>query len=328
MAAAALLLTSVMLFIASGVLSLSRDDFGEYIVGGIAVACSSLFALSCAIPRYKNGLWRGVFRKAVFFTGIGISGCCGASLGLFHWGCQEDFLTALGFVIAGGLVSLFVWLIPVAPYVPAPPAKPEQASEDDAGAKQRGWGKWLMKAGGFLLAASLLLLVILMSSVRENDWDDILPPSVLPSTTLGIMLIVGGGIMSRAPKRKPETLSLPIRRVFDVEARSDFASLVERHLAMLDYKLTGRSDLLWYFARGNWASQFWQKDIRFWATKFNIAAYELPQGGYRVTCHVNVDTTFNTPRQEMIAVFESELKELQDLLGGREVAQDNREGLA
>ncbi|MFH1418713.1 MAG: hypothetical protein ABII12_10575, partial [Planctomycetota bacterium] len=326
MSTATLLLTSVMLFIAAGVLK--DDDFGAYIVGGIVAACYSLLALSCAIPRYKNGLWRGVFRKVVFFTGIAVSGGTGASLGLFDWRCQDDFLAALGAVIAGGLMSLFVWLVPAVPYVPVAPAKPEQDPGEEAVAKRRGRGTLLMKAGGFLLAASFLLLVILMSSLPERAWDDTLPPSILPSTALAIMLIVGGGIMSRSPKSRPETLSLPIRRVFDVEARADFASLIERHMALLDYKLAGRSDLLWQFVRGNWASQFWQKDIRSWATKLNIASYESPQGGYRVTCHVNVDTSFSTPQQDMIAVLGAELKELQDLLGGREVALDIREGLA
>ena len=86
--------------------------------------------------------------------------------------------------------------------------------------------------------------------------------------------------------------------------------------------------MLWSFVRGDWLSHFWDKDVRRWRTQINIAAYELDGGGHRLTCYLNVDSPFKKPDQRMIAALATELRELQQLLGGREVPSLGPEGAA
>ena len=126
----------------------------------------------------------------------------------------------------------------------------------------------------------------------------------------------------------PPRLSLPLRAVFDIDANPNLDRLLERHFNMLGYTLAKRSDLLWSFVRGAWAHQFWQKDIRRWATRLNVAAYELDNGGCRITCFLDVDATFKQPGHKMIAHLADELRDLRELLGGRDAPSKAGEGRA
>jgi len=318
--AAILMLTMIMLFIASGLPGLSKDDFGGYIVGGIVAANYLLFALWCAAPRYKKGLWRGVFRQAVFFSGTALSGAGGASLGLFDW-IKDDYLAMLACVIAGGIMSLFVWFVPVPAYEPAKTTKPDK---DNLTPRMRK-GRLLMKIGGILLGASMLLLVILLASLPERDYDDVIPPAVVPASMAALMLLGIGFFFNRPEKVKTEKLNLPLRNIFEIDAHPNLAQIIERHLAMIGFSLASKSDLLWSFRRGNWACQFWQEDVRRWGMKLNIAAYELDNGGYRLTCYLDMDRAFNRPDSKMMEVLQDELRELKDLLDGRDVSQQTGE---
>jgi hypothetical protein len=88
---------------------------------------------------------------------------------------------------------------------------------------------------------------------------------------------------------------------------------------MFGYRLASKADLLWSFERGNWAHQFWQKDVRQWKIKFNIAAYELDTGGYRLTCFLDMDGAFHEPNAKQLAILDGEIQDLKGLLAGRDV---------
>ncbi|MBN2562204.1 MAG: hypothetical protein JXQ75_14870, partial [Phycisphaerae bacterium] len=315
------MLTTAMAFIASGTLNLYEDDFGCFILGGIVAANYFLFALCCAIPRYKNGLWRGVFRKAVFFTGTAASGACGAALGLFHPLSEEVFLITLGCVIAGGIVSLFVWFVPVPAYVP--PA--QRALADGAESPRIRKGKRLMAIAGVLFVMMMGVLPIVATTVPDRDLDVVMPAVTAPLMAVAITFLVVGYRLSRRKKVKPPKLALPLRTVFEIDANANLSRLIERHMTMLGYSLASKSDLLWSFTRGNWAFQFWQSDVRRWGTRLNIAAYELDHGGYRLTCYLDIERAFNTPDQKMMVVLQDELRDLEELLGGRSVPQNVEE---
>ncbi len=323
---ALLMLTTAMVFIAAGVLDFSNQsgngDFGYYIAGGIVAANGFLFALWCALPRFKKGLWRGVFRKAIFLGGTALSGSTGAAIGLFGLE-NDDLLIALGCIIAGGIASLFVWFVPMPAYNPVR----VPVDEEELTPRQRG-GRRLMKVGGILLGGTLCVLVTLLATLHEYDYDDVIPPVISPLAAFSLTILVVGYYKTRPKQPKPPELGLPLRSVFDVEANPKLSQLIERHFSVLGYALSSRSDQLWSFARGNWAHQFFQKEIRRWPVRASVAAYELDHGGYRLSCYVDVDAPFSTPTQRMMAVLQDELRDLKELLGGRDVPTDSREAQA
>ncbi|HUN81606.1 MAG TPA: protein kinase, partial [Phycisphaerae bacterium] len=96
------------------------EERGWLIISVIAGWMTSLFCLSCAIPRYKKGMWRGVFRKAIFFGGLTVGICSGAAIGLFHLHGQ-DMAFAISLCLLGVLPALLIWLVPTKPWQPAPP---------------------------------------------------------------------------------------------------------------------------------------------------------------------------------------------------------------
>jgi hypothetical protein len=146
-----------------------------------------------------------------------------------------------------------------------------------------------------------------------------MPPVLVP---LGVASIISFGLglsKLREPQAKTPPLTLPLRQTFEIAANDNLSRLLERHMAMLGYSVANRSDLLWSFVRGAWSAQFWQSDIRQWRTQFNVAAYELDSGGYRISCYVNLERAFNDPDRKMLAVLEEEMHDLKELFGGRDV---------
>jgi len=287
------------------------DEAGFYNVGTMLM-CYFAFALSRAIPRYQAGLWRGIFRPGIFFTGLAAAAGAGVAWGHSNLGREEEFL-ALTCIILGAVSSLFVWFVPAPPY--QPPAEESKAS----GSR----GQRLILVGWLLLLAMFAVMGFIMGTVPEHQWDDALPAATVPLGGLGLGLLIGGYVKNRRSRPRPaepRKLSLPLRLTFEIDANANLSKLIERHLAMLGYALTGRSDLLWTFTRGHWGHQFWHEDIRRWRTDLKIAAYELDTGGYRLACYLNVDAVFNKPSQKMIQALADELNDLRALLGGREAA--------
>jgi hypothetical protein len=49
----------------------------------------------------------------------------------------------------------------------------------------------------------------------------------------------------------------------------------------------------------------------------NIAAYQHRHGGYRLTCYLDLDSPFKRPTDPMMRILDAELREFQEVLGGR-----------
>ena len=316
-----LLFAMILAFVAPAVLDSPEDEFAAFTVAGVVLANASLFALWCGLARCKKGLWRGVFRKAVFFTGTAMAGGCGTAIGMF--GLEgEDFLAALAGILFGGVVSLFVWLVPVPAYVPK--ARPPE--DDETQARHRKARSFKI-AGGCCLAACVALIPILLLLVHPSNHDEVMPAVFVPLSITGLWLLVSGFVVGRPRPKKRKMVELPLRRVFVVDSVDDLDSLLERHMSMYGYSLRNRGDLLWQFGRGDWIAQFWQSDIRRWKADLTIAAYQQPEGGYRLNCHLDVDASFSDPKQTRLRRLEQELDDLQELLAGRALPDSGREGL-
>lgn len=317
--AAALMCGAVLSFTSIGLVNgLTNADQAVCVIGGIAASAYFLFALSRVPRRYKSGLWRGVLRPGIFFTGLAASGGAGAAMGLLEFAHEEEQLIALAFILGGAVLSLFVWFIPVPPYVP--PKASLSPQEPESNRLERG--RRLMIGGGTILVLLLVFLAVVLITVPDQDWDEVIPALVFSMTTPAAILLIKGWLMQR-PRRlrvAAPKLNLPLRTVFDIQANPNLSRLIERHFTMLGYTLASKADLLWSFARGNWSNQFWQSDIRRWGTKLNVAAYELNDGGYRLTCFLDVDMAFNRPDQRMMSALNEELTDLQTLLDGQDVA--------
>ena len=188
-------------------------------------------------------------------------------------------------------------------------------------------GRRLVTTGIVGFCLGLALMVIILVTVRESQWDEALPATLIPIGLMSSTLIGVGFYKMRTGKAKPVEVTLPLRRRFEVAANPNLPKLIERHMAMLGYTLSSRSDLLWQFTRGNFVAQFWNSDIRQWALRASIAAYELDNGGYRVTCFVDQDRAFNSPTREMKALLDAEFRDLMQLLDGRELSADSTGGI-
>jgi hypothetical protein len=294
-------------------MSNSSEDEAVFTILGTIAASFFLFCFSRAIPAFKSGLWRGLFRPAVFFGGVAMAASCGIALGLIDPKGEAGIATFVG-ILAGGITCLLVWFVPIAPYAPLL-ANPEG---DEIRLRIRR-ARRLRRAGIWVMVLGVALIGIMFVTLDEFDFDDVIPPVATCVGLLSIGLIVAGAIKERTagPRTKPPKLSLPLRRVFEIDANSNLSRLIERHLAMFGYKLTGKSDMLWSFERGNWTAQFWQSDIRQWKIRCNVAAYELDTGGLRLTCYIDMEASFNEPDQKQLAALMSEIDDLQGLLGGR-----------
>lgn len=327
--AALSLLTMVMLFVSAGILKLHEDDFAGLIVGGIATANCFLLAIWCAIPRYKSGLWRGIFRKAIFFAGTALCATCGASIRLFNVHDHSDeFLALLGCIIGGGIISLFVWLIPIPRYDPIGATEAEKPEEDEAILEQRK-GVKLMRVGGGLLAVAMVLLVTLLAALSNRDYDEVIPPAVIPLSTVAMLFLLVGYMKRRPAKPIVKKLMLPLRRVFEIAETPNVGRIIERHLTMVGYAVHSRSDHAWSFTRGNPVSSLVGSNIRQWRTTLNLALYELDDGGFRVSCYLDVPSILVKPDAKHLATLDAELADLRSLLHGQEVVNESaQEGLA
>jgi hypothetical protein len=308
--AAALLCASIMLYAATGLLGdLSADGFTGFVIGGTVTACYFLFAMTCALRRFKAGLWRTIFRPLFFFTAVATCGGSGIAMGeLAHR--EEEQLIALGFILAGAIVSVFVWLVPVPAYAPSG----RQIVAEQSPAKS---GRWQIIVGVVILIAMMSLVPLLATEVSKHQQGAVIPAVTVPMLSAGVALIIIGAVRSNRAKDRPIPLTLPLRRVFDLESTANLPSIIERHWTLLGYKLTRQSELLWSFTRGEWFSHFVDKDIHHWQTRVNIAAYQHRHGGYRLTCYLDLDSPFKRPTDPMMRILDAELREFQEVLGGR-----------
>ncbi len=297
------------------------EDVGLFTMWGTAVGCLFLFLFTRSWSGYKTGLWRGLLRPAVFFGGLALSACCGIAMGLLKLpGEAPPFL--LGGILFGAVSSLFVWFVPVSPYRPRGRSdsliNKDGSIHEHEEARQLA-GQRFRTAGFTTLAVMVGIMAIVGSSTHGRDAEEAIPPIAVIGSLIATAFFVTARRRSRPQKVKVvEKLSLPLRRVFEIDANPNLGKLIERHLSMFGYRLVSKSDLLWSFERGNWAHQFWQKDVRQWKLKFNIAAYELDTGGLRITCYVDMDGAFQEPKPNQLAILDSEIQDLKGLLGGRD----------
>ncbi len=292
-------------------------EIGVFTILGTLVACLFLFSFSRSLGSYKSGFWRGILRPAIFFGGVAMSAGSGIAMGMLD-PKDEEIMLALGGILLGGAVSLFVWFVPVSPYRPPLPPTPEEVK-----ALRVKKFKRVAMAGWIVLVLGAVQIIILLANLSSNEIEEVVPPLAVVILTLSLSMIVAGYVKARRaagpPEPKPAKLALPLRQVFEIDGNPNLSRLIERHLTMFGYKLVQKSDLLWSFERGTWSAQFWQSDVRHWKTKFNVAAFELDTGCLRITCYVDMDASFNDPDQDQLAALRTELNDLKDLLSGREV---------
>jgi hypothetical protein len=308
----ALMLGSVASFISCGAIRFSNDEENGVLCVGVGAALMGLYCMSRSFARRRAGLWRGVFRPALFTIGMGLSACLGITLGYQAFNEVEMFLMIMG-VIAGGVVMVGVWFIPAPAFVPAP--RPSDTTDEDE--RRRKLGKGLAISGGVVMAVAVgIVMPLIMIFVRESQWDEALPATLVPMGVTGIGLLVAGIInLANAGHegKKREKLALPLQRSFTMPRRDEIGELVQRHFLMLGYRPATTGRLIWSFERGAWSSQFWQSDVRNYKTTVNIAAFESA-GGYRVTCYVDVQLGWNTASQKQLRLFAEELDQLELLL--------------
>jgi hypothetical protein len=296
---------------------LKAEEEGGFRIAGVVVSCGFLFAFTRMFRRYKIGMWRGIIRPAIFFGGLAMAAGSGTAWGVLHPRDGQE-LIALSGIMLGSVLALFVWFVPVAPFQPRrrDGIKSEQAIKSELG------GQRLRFAANIVGVITGCLVGLTAVTASGSDAEEIIPGvAILGGTVVAILYLMAR--RRRFPKVEvKDTTSLPIRRVFELDAGTNLSSverLVERHLSMVGFKLADRSDLLWTFVRGNWSNQFWHNDIRQWKTRISVAAYELDHGGYRMTCYLDVESSFEKPNAEQLSGLVRELDELQSILSGRAV---------
>lgn len=313
--------TGVILYILTGMGEISgRED--EALALTAATTCM-LFGLACAtrsFSRWQRGWWRGLARPGL--TALGISATAGAGIFMGVYNPRGDeMVVCVIFLVVGIMLFLGSWIVP-ARLFDTTPVPPMPAASNDELKRIHDRGRLLFRIGLAGFALGFILLVILLIALRPHEYDDVLPGVLIPIGLTSTALLITGFIKLRkkVPGAIVAPVKLPIRRDFDVPANSNLAKLIERHMVMLGYSLANRSDLLWQFTRGNFASQFWSSDVRQWGTRVNIAAYELDDGRYRISCLLDIERMFNSPTKDMKNALDAELRDLCELLAGREVA--------
>ncbi|QDV90819.1 Serine/threonine-protein kinase PrkC [Phycisphaerae bacterium RAS2] len=306
--------TAILCFAAQAFMPEMRgDDQAISVLCGIVAENGFLYALTRSIRKYRIGLWRGVIRPGIFFLGTATASSAGAAMGLLKLDGESQFI-ALGFLLFGAMISLFVWFIPSPPPLTAAPPQ----TRDEA-FRRNQLASRLKFAGVAGLVLTGALLTIFGITLSGNDMEDIAPPTCIPLGIGSVGMIVAGFWKGRARREPVEKVELPIKRVFDVDSSVTLSSIMERHMALLGYQLENRSELLWCFTRGQWMSHLWQSDIQKWKSRVNIAAYRLDNGDHRVTCRLDLEADFNQPSQKMLSLLKDELVELQRILNGRDV---------
>jgi len=295
-------------------------QFGIFMIFGTLAMSVFLYCFTRSWSGYKSGFWRGLIRPAVFFGGLATAACSGIAMGLLN-PVNEERLFALAGILLGAITSLFVWFVPVTPYRPRGAygrLVNKDGSIDEHEEARRLSGQRFKRAGFVVLSVMVGIIAIVGANSHGQDAEEAVPPIAIIGSLIATACFVTAKKRSRPPKPKAIKLSLPLRRIFEIDANPNLARLIERHLSMFGYRLASKSDLLWSFERGNWAHQFWQKDVRQWKIKLNIAAYELDTGGYRITCYLDMDAAFHEPDSKQLAILDSEIQDLKGLLGGRD----------
>ncbi len=313
--------TGIILYILTGMEQIrGRED--EAIALSTATSCM-LFGLACAtrsFSRWKRGWWRGLARPGL--TALGISATAGAGIFMGVYGPRgDDLVVTVIFLVVGIMLFLGSWIMPARLFdSTSMPVKPAATSEDLK--RQHDRGRLLVRLGLGGFGLGFILMIILLATLRPHEYDDVLPGVLIPIGCISISLLVSGFIKlkKKAPGATVPLVTLPIRRDFEAPANPNLSKLIERHMVMLGYRLTNRSDMLWQFVRGNFHAQFWSSDVRQWGTRVNIAAYELDNGGYRISCLLDIERMFNPPNKDMKNALDAELRDLGELLAGREVA--------
>ncbi|HKQ50179.1 MAG TPA: serine/threonine-protein kinase [Phycisphaerae bacterium] len=296
------------------------EDIAFFTMWGTSVGCLFLFLFTRSWSGYKVGFWRGILRPGVFFGGLALSACCGIAMGLLKLP-KEAPPFVLGGILFGAISALFVWFVPVSPYRPRGRGRnliDDEGRLDEQEEARRVSSRRLRRIAFAVFGIMCGIIAIVGASAHGRDAEEAIPPIAIIGTMASASLFYWSHLAGKPPKEKVEKLTLPLRRVFEVDANANLSRLIERHLTMFGYRLAAKSDLLWSFERGNWAHQFWHSDVRQWKLKLNIAAYELDTGGYRMTCYLDMDASFNQPDAKQLAVLDSELLDLKGLLGGRD----------
>ncbi len=314
--------TGVILYILVGIGEIrGHDDEAGALI--IATSCM-LFGLASstrALSRWQRGWWRGLARPGITALGISATAGAGIYMGVGH-PHGDDMIVCVIFLVVGAMLFLGSWIIPARLFDSAASEMvPTPKIQSEALQRTHAKGRKLLRLGQAGIAVGLVLLAILLSTVPGRELDEVLPPTLIPIGLASLScLAVGAMKLRKTAVNVAVPVTLPIRRTFDVAANPNLSRLIERHMVMLGYTLANRSDLLWQFTRGSFPAQFWNKDVRQWSTRVNIAAYELDDGGYRISCLLDLDRMFNAPSKEMKGALDAELRDLGELLAGREVA--------
>lgn len=291
-------------------------EIGFFSILGTAAMAVFLYCFTRSWAGYKKGAWRGIFRPAVFFGGAAVSACSGITMGMMH--IDKEFMPlALAGILLGAVASLFVWFVPVAPYKPS-----FLDTETDEAQKQIFKSRRLKRIAYVTFGAGCALIAMFGATMNGGDAEEAIPPVAVATTILSMVFWGSGYAAGRPKKLKPEKkvkLALPLRRVFEIDANANIPRVIERHMGVFGYKLASKAEMLWSFERGNWVAQFYSSDIRQWKVKFNIAAYDLDTGGYRITCFLDMDASFHEPDQKQLHALNEEISDLCGLLSGREV---------
>jgi hypothetical protein len=306
-----IIIVSVVFFFAAGILSAEDDrTLGLLCMGGVMTASLALFTLTRTLSAVKRGVYRELVRPGIFFISAGCAGCCGIGLGLLSGNSDRSMFPWVVGIVAFGLTALSIWLIPVAPWQP-PPRSPEETAR-----RLRTSGRWMIGLGIACFCWIAMSAPVLASVLSDRMEAIVIPAAEVPVLACGITLVAWGCTRTarvRQLERKAR-LTLPLRRSFETDSTKDLDQIVQRYFLSVGYKLASRENLLWTFTRGQWHGQFWQEDIRQWRTTLNVAAYEIYDGGGRVTCYVDVDRKFGEPKVDQLAVLNAELDELRDVL--------------
>ncbi len=292
-----------------------KDDWAGAMVAGVVFANLFLLCLTCAIPRYERGLWRGVFRKAIFFGSTAVCGACGTAYGLSdEFDMPDDGKVAcIIAIIIGGLTTVAVWLIPVPDY--HPPESNVDKAIGNAEQNRQKLAKDLMTGAKWLFGLTIAMIPILLISVSEHDYDEAFPAVMIPMgvTTIGLFI---ASIIYRKRKVDPRDLTIPMTRELRLDDRIDLTGLIKRFAAMYDYYPKEAGDMYWRFVRGAWMGQLFNSDVRRWQTRLNVAAFPDSNGGVMVRCVLDLEMSLSKPNSKQRRQLADELDDLERILTG------------
>lgn len=304
---------SAAMFAGSGLAAHADDEVAAFVMAGIFAFAGSVFGFTRGIGKRSRGLWRDYLRPGLSLAGLATCGAAGVATGLMAHAPDEQWAGVAG-IIMGAVVFLGVWLLPIG----AARAEPLSPAELQARARRRA---------GWTLATGILLIVNIGSAVGIIEWkldrrtaNAVMPAVIVPVSLGGVALIVLGSIgLARSGPKHPK-LALPLRRVLEFRGLPDLGAVIERHFSALGYAPASRGELYWSFERGNAMTMMWDSNYRKLLTRVNAAAYVLGADRWQLRCYMDVETSaWHTPDQKQLRALWSELDELRDLLGARDV---------